>query len=406
MTFWPYLILRGWLPYKDIAIVHTPFLVLILAAFYRLFGVGIWQLKIFTWLLVLLTDVLLFGIVKKLWSERTAFLTLMFYVFLQYFYEGNGLWFELAFTPFALLVFYSLKTKKYLQAGILWGLAIITKQTAVWFFIPVILTLLPYKGLALKDVLHKFEKILIGIIAVLIALVILLLIFGIFNDFWFWAIKFGVFYLPRTAGQVQLPTIRQFLVYFLPFVPLILTPELVPWAIAGFLGVYPRWGLFHFQPATPFLSIGLGLVITKNRKKFKIFLVAYVLFLITLIGRQFIRDFGKETRFYEHEVQEVVSSIKNQPSNVDDIYILNYWDNIYAFTNTLPSTEPWFPYLPWYLSVPGVKDEMLGDLKTKMPQVIIVATEPKYNWKEVDDILRYYSCNSIDSKVQLCQKND
>ena len=86
MTFWPYLILKGWLPYKDIAIAHTPLLLLDLSIFYKLFGVGVLQLKLYTWILVLLTDLTLFFVVKRIWDEKKAILSLAFYVSLQFFY--------------------------------------------------------------------------------------------------------------------------------------------------------------------------------------------------------------------------------------------------------------------------------------------------------------------------------
>ena len=45
MTLWPYLITKGWLPYQDIAIAHTPLMIGLLAIVYKIFGVGILQLK-------------------------------------------------------------------------------------------------------------------------------------------------------------------------------------------------------------------------------------------------------------------------------------------------------------------------------------------------------------------------
>ena len=41
MLVWPYLILKGWFPYQDIAIAHTPVLLADLAIFGKIFGVGL-----------------------------------------------------------------------------------------------------------------------------------------------------------------------------------------------------------------------------------------------------------------------------------------------------------------------------------------------------------------------------
>src|SRR3989304_5834172 len=95
MTFWPYLMLKGWLPYKDIAIAHTPILLGDLTIFFKIFGVGLSQLKIYTWILILGTDLLLYWVVSKLWDRKVALVSLLTYIPFQLYFEGNGLWFDL-----------------------------------------------------------------------------------------------------------------------------------------------------------------------------------------------------------------------------------------------------------------------------------------------------------------------
>ena len=80
MLAWPFFILKGWLPYKDFAMVHTPLLVLDLALFNKIFGVGAAQLKIYSWVLILFTDLTLFYVVKKLWSVKKALSSLLFFI--------------------------------------------------------------------------------------------------------------------------------------------------------------------------------------------------------------------------------------------------------------------------------------------------------------------------------------
>ena len=41
MLLWPYLITKGWLPYRDIAIAHTPLMLIDLSIFNKIFGFGI-----------------------------------------------------------------------------------------------------------------------------------------------------------------------------------------------------------------------------------------------------------------------------------------------------------------------------------------------------------------------------
>ena len=65
MLAWPYLILQGWLPYKDIAIAHTPLLLIILAGYFKVFTLGIFQLKVFTWILISINTLLLYFVKGK-----------------------------------------------------------------------------------------------------------------------------------------------------------------------------------------------------------------------------------------------------------------------------------------------------------------------------------------------------
>lgn len=402
MTFWPYLINKGWMPYRDIAIAHTPLLIILLSIIYKLFGVGILQLKIFTWILILATDILFFWVVQKLWNRKTANLAILIYILLQVFYEGNGLWFELALTPVVIMLFFFIKTKKWLWAGVLWGVALLIKQTAAWYIFPIIFSILNY-----KDFIWKIgKKFSVGLVLVGLILLITLIIFKLLPSFWFWAVKFGVFYLPVASGQLQLPTFRQFIIYLFPFTPIFFAPDILLWIIAGSAGIYPRWGLFHFQAAIPFLAIGLSTLFFKYRKKFAYLLLIYSLLVGILIARQYIRDFRKQTRFYDPEVKKVVQLITENQSPNTNLYVLNYWDNIYAYSRTLPVIKPWFPYLSWYLDMNGVRDEILADIKINMPPEIVVAVDPPFNWRAMDDILKYYSCFGIDLKVEICRKND
>jgi hypothetical protein len=126
MLAWPYLILQGWLPYKDIAIAHNPLMLLELSMFYKLFGVGIQQLKIYTWLLILLNTGILYFLVNKLKEDsdkktklfkNLGIISAILYILLVIVFEGNGLWFDLALTPYVILLYYLLVKKEYLFSG-------------------------------------------------------------------------------------------------------------------------------------------------------------------------------------------------------------------------------------------------------------------------------------------------
>lgn len=375
MTLWPYLITKGWLPYANAAIAHTPLLLVKLAIFYKIFGVGIIQLKIFTWILILLLDGLVYWVAMKLRNTKVAVFSLISFVFWQLFFDGNGLWFDLFMGVFAFISFYFVSKKKYLWAGIFWALAVISKQTAVFFLIPI--------GLSIIKDIKSAKKLALGIFAVFIPFVLALWLIGILLPFINWAVNFGIFVLPKAQGQVQLPDLKNLIVSafpFLVFVPLIWKTgrkniNLAVWSIAGALGAYPRFEYFHFQPALPFLAIASGLVFSDIRKLkgiWKLFIVFYLLGSFYLFANFFIRDFQEGTRFYEQDVVDVVNFVRSNSSPNDKIFVMNWWDNIYALSVTLPATNPWVPQLSWYQDIPGIQEKEVSDLETVKPKIIIL----------------------------------
>jgi len=386
MLAWPYLMLKGFLPYQDIAIAHNPLLIFVLAGFYKLFGIGIIQLQIFTILLICITELLIYWVTYKLYSKKIAVLTLIAYSILLIAYSGFGLWFDLALVPFAILLFYFVKKEHWLYAGIIFALGFLTKQTFVYFLIPVFLNKVDIK------------KFILGMVPVFIVFAFYLFTFHLLPIYYHWAIQFGIFYLPKADGQILLPSLKQFLVSVFPFSLLPFTFNLLPWALAGVMGVYPRWELFHFQPALPFLAIALALGF--ENKKNRIYSIAILAFLLILLGRNLIRQNNLETRFYESDVKNVVLSLKK----VNSLYVVNYWDNIYALTNTTPP-KPLIPYIPWYLSYANNYQLIINNLQLKLPDAIVINDRQNINFEKLQTFIdRYYSCNLVEKKVEVCYK--
>jgi len=384
MTLWPYLMTKGWLPYSNIAIAHTPLMLIDLSIFYKIFGVGILQLKIFTWLLILFFDGLIFTVVKRLWNIKTAFISLIFYIPWMLFYDGNGLWFDLYMGLLAFTSFYFAKQKKWFWTGIFWAFAFISKQTAIWFLIPIIFELVqnilrrPCKDQPFK----VFLWFTLGALCVLVPFILLLNTFHLLPSFWNWAVKFGIFILPKAQGQIQLPTLKNLMASIFPFLiftPLILKTgkkylNLLIWIFAGSLGAYPRFEFFHFQPAIPFLAIASAIVfmgIRKNKTLLRFVVLIYIICSIYLFTGFFIRNYNEGTRFYGQDVADIVTYVKYNTEKGDKIFVLNWWDNIYALTDTIPSTDPWVPQLSWYSEVTGVQEKMIEDLKSNPPKLII-----------------------------------
>ncbi len=449
MTLWPYLVLKGWLPYRDIAMAHNPLLIFDLAIFYKLFGVSLLGLKLYTWTIILLTDILIYVVANKLTKNRSfALCALIFYLLWQPFFEGNGLWFDLALAPLALLIFYFLWKKEFFWSGIFLGIAILVKQTAVWFIAPVIvqLTLSMWGAHKWRLFVGDLSMLALGSIIPLVFLLLHLLLTNTLSDFYFWAVKFGIFYLPKAPGQVLLPTIKQILALTVPFALILpalffkkerkLILILLVWFLFASLGVYPRWSLFHFQPALPFLAIISGLVLVeaagyeffhptlsvgnlfssalarspgqgkkggKNVGLSKIVtrrpLVIFIFVLLVISGTIYFQfrfyklNFRAGDRFFEKETLGMAYWLKQNTKPNEKIFIFNSWDNLYAMSNTLPATRPWVPILPWYLEYPGIQEKIVADLEKNKPELMVfepykVAGLGSYQPKQIDKFMK------------------
>ncbi|MCX6705006.1 MAG: hypothetical protein NT162_01570, partial [Candidatus Woesebacteria bacterium] len=225
-------------------------------------------------------------------------------------------------------------------------------------------------------------KFILGTFVIFSLFIIALLLFGILPNFWNWAVKFGIFILPKAQEQIQLPDLKNLIVSvfpFLIFIPLIWKTgrkniNLLIWAIAGCLGAYPRFEYFHFQPALPFLAISSALVfaVGKNKSKLiKIFIPIYIIGSIYLFAGYFMRNFKEGVRFYEKDVQDVVSYVRKNTTSNDRIFVMNWWDNVYALSGRLPAADPWVPQLSWYMETPEIQEKMVNDLVASKPKLII-----------------------------------
>jgi len=345
MLAWPYLMLNGWLPYRDIAIAHTPLLLIIASAWYKVFGLGLLQLQLLTWVIFSLSALLLYL------TSRSG-KALLVYAALWAAFGGNALWFDLALAPLAIMLHRAIHGQRPVLAGGWAGLMLLTKQTALWFILPA-LWAVRLRG--------RFLAALACVLAVFLGL---LAAAGLLADFYVWAVRFGIFILPRSPGQIQLPTLKQLLLAVFPVVIFLFNKSnwrLLPWVVAGSLGVYPRWELFHLQPALPFLALGLG-----RSRLGTALVVGYCLALLARVPAPAV------PRFFEPEFIQLVKTVKSRTSPGDRVFILNTWDHFYALTDTLPAVRPLIPYLPWYLDQPGIQEKVIRDLALSPPSLIVV----------------------------------
>jgi len=400
MFLWPYLMIKGWLPYKDIAIAHNPLLLANLALWYKLFGIGLTQLKVFTWLLVLAINLVTYWVARKLFGNKTALVSLLFLIPLQVYFDANGLWFDLCLSFFTPLIFYFICKKDFFWGGVFWSFAFLTKQTSFWLLIPITIYTLQNYTVEGKKIVSKlyarFSGLLKGFLIVFVPFLSVVWILKIFPYYIFWTFKFAGGNLPFSEGQINIPSLNQFLFGIYPFfVGLVLiflskqknNIDLLFWAGVASLGIYPRWELFHFLPASPLLAILYASTLSSylKRKKFikksgeyKYYryidvsvVIAVLIPLLFIVSKNVINNWNKESWFYEEEVKEVSSYVSEKTNSGDKIFVLNYWDHIYALTETIPATRPWIPQFSWYLSLDHAEENILVDLILESPRYVL-----------------------------------
>src|SRR3989344_3541681 len=107
MIVYPYLLNNDFLLYRDIINPYPPFLTWFLAFFSKIFGYFPFPYQILTWVIILIIDLSIFLITKKLFKKTFyALLSTSFFIFFSIPFGVNGLWFDLVQTPFILLALY------------------------------------------------------------------------------------------------------------------------------------------------------------------------------------------------------------------------------------------------------------------------------------------------------------
>jgi hypothetical protein len=351
-----------------------------------------------------LIDILIFSIVKKkLKNQKFATFSLFAFIILQTIYGGNQPWFDLFSVPFLLLYFYFLlefiynqKGKWAFSSGLFFALSFFIKQTALWLLTPFLIISLSQK----KEIFKKFLTFFLPTF----------LFFGFFIfyhhlqknliNFWFWAFKYPFTILPNMPGHRLFPTAKQTFLYLSPLFILIIFTLLniktniintssqhkkifslsLAFSLVSLLFCFPRWDIFHLQPAVAFSSLLVAqpiLIFRKISQKkpiFKIisFLLLFTLFLnITVITyKNIILKWRKNERFYNQDILEIAAWIKANTQPSDRIFVFNSEENIYFLAQKLPPT-PWAINFPWYFEVHGLQEKVIQGLKMQKPKYVI-----------------------------------
>ena len=391
MLSFPYLLNNGFSLYQDMVHPYPPLLTIILSRVFLIFGYSVTALKIVTWGFILINDLFIWLVVQKLTKSRAAaFVSVLFYVLIQPFLEGNMMWVDLGFVPLVLGGLYyflrSLEVKKgkpnydIIISGLLFVLAAFIKQTAVLFSFIIIFQLLIQRE---SKLLKRF---LIAPLFIGSMFVLKLYSIGDLSHFLNWTVLYP------SSSWTSFPTYvdmmlskREIAIVSIAFVPLTLyllfrikeqKQNLVLWSmlVVSLIVVYPRFSFFHLQSALAIASILVG--ITFARRKQYAVIVGILVLLYPLVQRPaFTSDWRKPDRFNTRADKELSMKISNQVSEEETIYLLSVPSSYYVYADRLPP-ELWVDNFGWYYEVSGVQESVLSAWQEIPPDYIL--------WKEAE----------------------
>lgn len=108
-----------------------------LAGFFKAFGFGLPQARIYMLMWMSAFLAVFFYISKELWGPRVSYAgTLLFATFAPFYGNGRSVMGEIPGFLFFLLSFYFLEKRKFLQSGIFLGLSVVSKPSIFVFLIP------------------------------------------------------------------------------------------------------------------------------------------------------------------------------------------------------------------------------------------------------------------------------
>lgn len=385
MLSYPYLHANGFEFYQNLVMPYPPGLPLLLEGSFRLLGFSVQTLKLTTWLLILLTDVILYWLIKKLTTQALAVLMLSVYVILQSFLDGNQLWFDLAIVAPLLtaLVFYKSwidthQAKLLIGVGFFLALTVMLKQTAiVYLLVFIAFSLWFYR----QKFLSQLKFFILGGLMVGLPFLIYLMLSHNLEQFWRWS-----FYYPLTEWS-KFPDYvdyqisrREMIILGLLLLPLVawffskinlkrepmLALSLLMLAMT-LVATYPRLSYFHLQPAIALTVVVVSQLLIKLDKgwwrAYQGVLTLVVLAVVSLVGKY---QFGPEIRFFSHEDQKIAQVINQEVPEGEPVFLMNLHSAIYVWADRLPP-KPWIDHFGWYQEIPGVQEQVIAGLKQEEP---------------------------------------
>ena len=385
---YPYLTSQGFIPYKELIDQHFPGLFFFPVNLYTLGLATPLGLRMLQLVIVTITQILIYVILKKITksSQASLFGNILF-LFGQPLYEGYVLWVDSFTTPLLLASFYLLlqtedkkiilSRKSLFFSGIFLALSLLFKQPLLIIFV----ILLGY--LLLKKV--NYERIgyfILGFIMPLVYLVIYIQQLGVWKEFWYWNFTFNQTVYPKYFFRS--PTYKEsffLLAIILPFFLCSLylfkkknkyTLLLLAYAIPVLILLYGTWAFVHVQPFLPFAIILITLFFLSWSKRTKLLASAYLIFMLLLMLIH-VYDVGNSSTFADARYVQLIQKMEKLHVDGKSIYLDNMPAELYQLSGTVPANRLYVPNYPWYNAL--LEGELTESVQKNKPDVIIIPVQ-------------------------------
>ncbi|MDO8619130.1 MAG: glycosyltransferase family 39 protein [Candidatus Daviesbacteria bacterium] len=435
MLSYPYLLSNGFSLYKDLVAPYTPVLILLETLFFKLFGFSPEVLKILTWILILLADLLMYLILRNFTQSKILIgIFLSIFITLQSFFDGNMLWFDFAseIPLLASLLFIQIWLKKgqarnLFMVGFFLGLAFLVKQIALIYFPVFAVVYLYHRRKIIAGELVNFVS---GAVVAVLPFLLYLIVSSSLIDFWLWSVYYPVTFWSQFPGytdfNLSTARLKISLLLLLPLIPILFFHRKVisnktlvftcAFFVTSLIAVYPRFSFFHLQPPIAFLVLLFAQIFSMlSSSPKKIYLILIIAISLSLVSLIFKNEVGNGIRFYGEEEKQLAEIIKQKTKPDEKIWLQGPISLEYVLAGRQPS-KPWLDNFGWYLEIPGVQEEIISGMEEDQTKFVFWQVPQPGNWyaigtyqpKQVTDFIRnnFNKVEVLGSGIEIWQKKD
>lgn len=392
LFIYPYLTNIGLKPYMQILDQHFPGLLFLPINFNNL-GMSTPEIaRIWSIVLVVINQILLFIVGKKLLgSPARALLVNVLYLIWQPFLEGWVLWIDNFLPLFLLPAFYFFLEKRIFLTGLFLGIAVVSKQTV-----------LPLSGFVFIYLLWRTKSLkvsityLVGLLIPVILTLIYLISIGVLGDFWYWTIVFNLTIFSKfgTKGPPIIGFVtRALLIFGSAFFVFLLSrkkhvPILLIFLAGSLVGIFDRADFVHFQPALPFAILATTTIFFDFFKdiKFKAFTSAYILIALWWLVIFYKGHLGDYVYFGDSQTKKIAVELRKLTSPNEKIFVFGAVPSLYQMTDTRPAGDIFVFQFPWFLQI--AQDRVLEGIKRDRPKIIVSDREGLIEGVKISDFAK------------------